>query len=212
MTDYNTNESVIYKIHCLDKSCDYVYFGSTTEYNKRSRAHKVNCYNVNGKAYNLKVYETIRAHGGLENWIMEIVEVFPCENKCDLHMREQWYIDSAKNKINSVRAFRTPEEKQINEKEYSKQFYLANKAEISEYKKQYGLANKDKIAEYKKQYQLANKEKIAEYQKKYRLANKDELIEYHKQYHLANKERISQEQNKIETNYDEYEQKQNIIK
>jgi hypothetical protein len=162
MTDYNTNESVIYKIHCLDKSCDFVYFGSTINYTNRRRNHKSDCNNVNGKKYDLKIYETIRAHGGLENWIMEIVEVFPCENKRDLCIREQEYIGNAQDKANSYKAFRTPEEKKINNKGYSKQHRLAKKTEIKEYNKQYRLANKDKINEQKRLYYLANKERLLE--------------------------------------------------
>ena len=96
MSDYNTTESVIYKIHCLDNSCDYVYFGSTTNFKNRRGQHKSDCNNINGKNYNLTVYETIRANGGFGNWIMEIVEVFPCENRRELLIREQWYITSAK--------------------------------------------------------------------------------------------------------------------
>ena len=203
MSDYNTTESVIYKIHCLDNSCDFVYFGSTINFQNRKRTHKSTYNNINGKGYNYKLYETIRAHGGFGNWIMEIVEVFPCENKRDLHMREQWYITSAKRKINSVRAITTPEERKIVYKENKKQYSLANKTEIAEYQKKYRLANKAEIAEQKKQYQIANKDKNKDEKREknrlYNLANRDKLRERRRLYYLANKERLLEEKNKIES-------------
>ena len=162
MSDYNTNESVIYKIHCLDNSCDFVYFGSTKDYKARKRLHKFDCNNINGKNYNSKIYDTIRANGGFGNWIMEIVEVFPCENKRDLLIREQWYIDSAKGKINSIRAYVSEEQRKVNKKETKKQYYLAHKDEVLEYQKQYNLTNKDKVRERSRLYNLANKERLLE--------------------------------------------------
>jgi len=178
MSDYNTTESVIYKIHCLDNSCDFVYFGSTINFKKRKTKHKSDCTNINGKNYNSKVYETIRAHGGFGNWIMEIVEVFPCESMRDLHMREQWYIDSAKNKINSVRAIITPEQRKVCKNDSQRKFYLANKDKISERMRLYHLAsNKDEKREKNRLYSLANRDKINERKRLYRLANKERLLE-----------------------------------
>jgi hypothetical protein len=150
--------------------------------------HKSRCNNINSKNYNSKVYETIRTNGGFDNWIMEIVEVFPCEGKRDLCIREQWYINSAKGKINSVRAFTTPEERKVSRKETSKQFYLANKDKMAEQKKQYSLAQKVEIAEKHRQYRLVNKDKIAEYQKQYDLANRDKRNEQRKSSYLKKKE------------------------
>ena len=162
MSDYNTTESVIYKIHCLDNSCDFVYFGSTINFKNRRALHKFDCNNSNRKNYNSKVYETIRANGGLENWIMEIVEVFPCESMRDLCIREQEYIDSAKNKMNSFRAFRTTEQRKVFDRERNRLYELTNKDKVRERKRLYYLANKDKIAEYHKKLRLANKERILE--------------------------------------------------
>ena len=185
MTDYNTNESVIYKIHCLDNSCDYVYFGSTINYTNRREGHKSVCNNIKSKGYNYKLYETIREHGGLENWIMEIVEVFPCESMRDLHMREQEFIDSEKNNINSFRAFRTPEERKVFGKERGRK---------------YRIANKDKIKKYQKQYRLAsNKDEKREKNRLYNLANRDKINERKRLYYLANKERLLEDKNQIES-------------
>jgi hypothetical protein len=195
MSDYNTNESVIYKIHCLDKSCDFVYFGSTTNYTARRALHKYTYNNIRHSAYNLKVYETIRTNGGLENWIMEIVEVFPCENKRDLCIREQWYIDSAKNKMNSYRSYVSEEQLKKNDKVNHKKYRLANKAELLAKDKQYRLANRDKMLEQGRQYRLAKKTEIKEYQKQYDLANKDKIRERKRLYYLKKKEG-----EKIETN------------
>jgi hypothetical protein len=150
--DYNTNNTVIYKIQCVDVLCDFVYFGSTTNFASRKSQHKSACYNENNKSYNLNLYKTIRANKGWENFEVCLVEVFACETKQQLLIREQFHIDSHRNNMNMYRAHRTIEDtKEINKKN-RKQYYTDNKECILEQRKQYTIDNKEKIAEQKKRY------------------------------------------------------------
>jgi hypothetical protein len=186
--DYNTNETVIYKIYCLDTNVTYVYFGSTTNFRSRKWAHKSACNNENNKQHNINLYKTIRDNGGFDNFEMVLVEVYPCESKKHLLIREQFHIDQQIDKMNSVRAYSSVEDN----KERDKQYNLNNKDKISEYKKQYRADNKDKIVESKKQYHLDNKDTIKEYKKQYHSDNKIIIDAKTKQYYLDNKIKIAE--------------------
>lgn len=58
-----------YKIICNDNSIKHCYIGATTNFMNRQYRHKNNTINN----FNLKLYETIRANGGWENWSMIII-------------------------------------------------------------------------------------------------------------------------------------------
>ena len=60
----------IYKICCNTNECDEVYVGSTKAFRSRKYTHKCICDNINSKLYNIKIYQTIRANGGWDNWRM----------------------------------------------------------------------------------------------------------------------------------------------
>jgi len=177
--NYNTNASVIYKIYCVDGSCVYIYFGSTTNFTKRKANHKNTCNNVNQKAYNYKLYETIRANGGWDNWEMALVEIYPCKIKSELLIREQFYIDQQLDKVNDKRAYISEEDRKKYEIEHNKQYRIDNKEKI----KQYRIDNREHMLERRKQYRIDNKER----QKQYYLDNKEHILEQHKQYCLDKK-------------------------
>jgi hypothetical protein len=84
---------------------------------------------------------------------IELLEMFSCNNRNELHQREGYYIRSL-NCVNKVVPCRT-----------KKQYRIDNKDKISERKKQYRIDNKDKISERKKQYYIDNKDKISERRK-----------------------------------------------
>jgi hypothetical protein len=155
--------------------CEYV--GHTTNWDKRKASHKEGCNQIDGKKYHLKLYETMRANGGFDNWKMILVEDYPCKSKREAEQREQHHIDLLVEKMNAKRAMRT-EEQLI---EYSKEWYDANKDKIKENYQQ----NKDKIKEKTKEYRQQNKDKIKEnYQQ-----NKEKEKEKAKEYYQQNKEK-----------------------
>ena len=59
---------IFYKIFTED--CDETYVGSTANFKSRKMSHKSCCYNENDKNHNLKIYQTIRANGGWNQWKM----------------------------------------------------------------------------------------------------------------------------------------------
>ena len=143
------NQSIIYKLCCLDPSIMDIYIGSTTNRNRRKQQHKNNCNNENIKDYNFYVYQFIRDTGGWINWDFVEIEQFNATDKSDLHKRERHWIEELKSTLNKRLPTRTVE-----------QYREANKDKIKELKKEYREQNKDKIKEYYKQYIEQHKEMI----------------------------------------------------
>jgi len=163
-------KSVIYTI----KTGDNVYVGSTTNFTTRKGHHKRSIYNQNCKAYNYKLYKTIRDNGW--NWDMKPYKEYPCENRTQLIIEEERIRCDLNSDLNMCCCGTG-----LNMKEYQKQYRIQNKDKLSEKQKEYNIKNKDKISEKQKEYNIKNKDKISEQQKQYRIENKDKKTEQNKQ-------------------------------
>lgn len=110
-----------------------------------------------------------------ENHYIELLELFPCNSKDELHSCERKWIEQLDcvNKMIPLRTY--------------KEYYIDNKEKLKEYKKQYQQDNKEKILEKKKQYRQDNHEIILEKQKQYRQNNRDKISEQHKNWRNAKK-------------------------
>lgn len=147
--------SIIYKLcHCNDLENKNIYVGSTTNFRNRKNQHKVSYYNERSKKYNYKVYQFIRDNGGWDEWQMIPIEVFPCNDKKELEVRERHHIELLKPKLNKQIPTRT-------EKEYKND----NNEFYKKYKKEWSNNNKEKVKENKKNWYEDNKEEIAEKRK-----------------------------------------------
>ena len=80
---------VIYKIYPIDSQNDFLYIGSTTNFSSRKSKHKKNTYNRSSKAYRYPIYQFIRAIGGWDKMVCEILEKYPCGDKKTGLMREK---------------------------------------------------------------------------------------------------------------------------
>ena len=130
--------SVIYKLkHNEDYDDNNIYVGSTSNFKHRKNYHKSTYNNENDKSYNLPVYKYIRDNGGWENWVMIPIELYPCNSRKELEIRERHYIDLLKSKLNKNIPTRTNEEYREDNREQQKQYYNDNKTKIEEYKTKY---------------------------------------------------------------------------
>ena len=170
--DYSITPISFYKFVCEDEKVVSTYVGHTTNFRIRKNVHKSGCNNEKCKQFNYKIYQTIRANGGWDNWRMIEIKSQLCESKRHAENIEQELIDQYKAELNTNKAF-SGETK----KEYWKQYVKDNKEKIVEYRKQYHLENRNKIIERSTQYRLDNKEKIAEYRKQYYLIKKKQKEE-----------------------------------
>ncbi len=88
----------LYKISPKNTDLDYLYIGSTQEFDCRLSTHKSCSNNVNDTSSIL--YKTIRGNGGWDNWKMEVIKIF--ENKNDMFDAEKDTIIKLKPNLNSV--------------------------------------------------------------------------------------------------------------
>ena len=176
----NYQNGKIYKI--VDISRTKIYIGSTTkqyvsqrmdEHRRKFRDWKLGKYNYTSS---FQLFEEF----GVDNCIIELIELYPCESRDELNMKEGEHI---KNNVcvNKNVAGRTVKEyrednkeklKEINKeyyqshKETTKQYYQDNILKVKDYNKEYRDKNKEEINAKKKLYYHENKEK---YKEKYRL-------------------------------------------
>ena len=123
-TDFS--KSVIYKIEHIDKP-ELVYVGSTTNFTKRKYKHKSVCNNENERNYNLKLYQMIRAHGDWDSFKIMIICEFPCNSKIELVIEEEKHRKELQTNLNSIKAYRTIDEKKQYDSQYDKQYRKDNK-------------------------------------------------------------------------------------
>ena len=173
MPDYQ--QSKIYKLWSPSKNL--VYYGSTVQsLAQRLTKHKnsYKTYNENNTRYctSILILEC-------EDYKMELLEEYPCNNKSQLLTKEGEYIKNNEC-VNKVVAGRE-------KKEYSREYRINNKEKRTEYNKQYNIDNNERVKEYHKEYRINNKEKRREYLE----ANKDKIAEQQKQY----REKLKQNKN-----------------
>ena len=143
--------SIIYKLcHCSDLENENIYIGSTTNFRRRKNIHKSDC-NIEKKNY--PVYQVIRDNEGWDEWQMIPIEVFPCNNKKELEVRERYHIEILKPKLNKFIPSRTKDEikKRLNN------YYENNKEYFQEYNKEYQEKNKKIILDKKKEKTICEK-------------------------------------------------------
>jgi hypothetical protein len=153
---------IFYKISCEDN--EYVYVGSTCNFNNRKRQHRQRCNNENDKEFHLKVYKTIRENGGWDNWKMIQIASREQITKRDAERIEEEYRLELKAELNDKRAYidkqskEYKEQKAISDKKYresekGKAVHERRKDYFTEYN------NTEKTKERKHEWYLANKEK-----------------------------------------------------
>jgi len=186
MPDYQ--KAKIYKLWSPSKNL--VYYGSTVQtISQRLSKHlyKFKCYNNNDNNTN---YLTSFLILECEDYKIELIEEYPCNNKHQLERKEGEYI-KVNECVNKRVEGRTQKEYYIDNhdkvREKQNQYNINNADKINEQQKQYNKDNADKIKEYKKQYAIDNADKLKERQKQYRIDNADKIKEYKKQYYNRNK-------------------------
>ena len=183
MPDYQKGK--IYKLWSPSKNL--VYYGSTTEtISRRLSKHltDLNRYNNKTSTRYVNSFKILEC----EDYKIELVEEYPCNNRQQLCKKEGEYI-KANECVNCAIAGRTAEE-----------YCEDNADKINERQKQYRKNNAEKRNAYSKEYgklwRANNADKMKESSKKWREENADKKKEMDKQYRLKQKELKTE---KIET-------------
>jgi len=167
MPDYK--QAKIYKIVC--NITGKTYYGSTTaSLTTRLRHHRGSYNSSSGR--NCATSQIIC--GGDYN--IELVELFPCENRTELLIKEREYIENNEC-VNIQMPYRTEEELKIAKKEY------LQTPKMLEYHKNYRVENRDKNKLYLREYHKIHKEEtIAKRREEYKL-NRDVIRERNKSWY-----------------------------
>lgn len=171
MPDYQKGK--IYRI--ISPSKNLVYYGSTTQsLAQRLAGHKSDYkkYNENNNRRKCSSFLILEC----EDYKIELIEQYPCNNQQQLFRKEGDYIRDNEC-VNICIAGRTEQEYHLDninkKKEYDKQYHIDNMEKKREITKQYHINNPNRL----KEWRFANDDRIKEYQKQYRLKKKLEQVE-----------------------------------
>ena len=155
------------RIYCIrNNTNDDVYVGSTTQpLILRFQKHK--CDAKNPKKNNFKFYQQ-KNEIGIEQFYIELVEEYACENIEQLRRREGEWIRKMAT-LNTKVAGRTNieyrQETKDDKKEYDKLYSEANKYKKREQAKTRYENKKEEIKQQTNEYYHKNKDKISEHNK-----------------------------------------------
>jgi len=97
---------------------------------KENMAINRGCKNEKSSNYNCKLYKAIRANGGWDNWVMEIVAFFKCNDHYEARIKEQEYFTSLNATLNSLEPLPKPKPKPIETPELVKTIYFCETCKI----------------------------------------------------------------------------------
>jgi hypothetical protein len=97
--------------------------------------HKNCCNSEKQKAHNDKKYQYIRDNGGWDCFNMIEVEKFPCNDGNEARAREEYWRCHFNSQLNSIRAYRTEEQRKEIDKERKREYREHEK--YREYQKEY---------------------------------------------------------------------------
>ena len=102
MTTKDYSRTIFYVIKCRNPIITDQYVGHTIGFTNRKGIHKHDCNSP--KTNHLKLYQTINANGGWDNWEMVEIEVFSCSNKTEARMREDYWVTRIQPTLNKNKA------------------------------------------------------------------------------------------------------------
>ena len=119
--DLSYDNCVIYRIFCKDLTITAEYIGHSKNVKRREDSHK-----LNSTFLNYRLYKFIRNNGGWDNFLLEIIEKYPCRSKREALYREQYYIQKRNPALNVQMPLNTKENYRMlhrdKTKEYNKQY------------------------------------------------------------------------------------------
>ena len=149
----NYQNGKIYRV--VDNAYEMCYIGSTIEkLSSRMNSHKAKYkkYKELGEGSYITVY-AIFDNVGIGNCKIELLELYPCTTKEELHAREGYH-QRQENCVNKYIAGRTQQE-----------WYHDNRERVQEQSRKWKEENYDRSRAYDKEYKEKNKEQIMQKEK-----------------------------------------------
>jgi hypothetical protein len=153
MPDYNKGK--IYKLWSPSKNL--VYYGSTCEtLSQRLASHrcKYKNYNNTNKGY-ITAFKVLEC----EDYKIELMEMYSCNNRQQLAKKEGEYIENNEC-VNELVAGRTKADRKEHDKEVEKKYREEHKEHYKELRKERRMQNLEEEKEYSKKYHEEHKEEL----------------------------------------------------
>lgn len=200
--DYKNGK--IYKI--TSNNSNEIYIGSTAQktLKRRLSGHKkaYKLYLTKGGKY-ITSFKIIQ----YDDYIIELLENYPCNSKTELESREGYWIKNTPNCVNKIIAGRTKQERYPENNTRRKQYRIDNKEKVQDHARIYYNENKDKINIQQRNLYDKNKEKYVERKKQWRMNNNKKSCEISKKYREKHKEYYNNKSNEWYTkNRNQYNQ------
>lgn len=148
----NYNNTIIYLMyHKDDETKQNSYIGSTTNMAKRLYHHKYVCNHPHIKGHNTKKYQYIRENGGMDNWVIDELEKYPCNNKREKEEREQHWIHTYKCVLNKNKSFAGNDCRKYM-RDYMRNYYSRNEEQRQKHKmymKEYNQRKNKMLIDFK---------------------------------------------------------------
>mmetsp|Transcript_2343 Transcript_2343/g.2444 ORF Transcript_2343/g.2444 Transcript_2343/m.2444 type:complete len:251 (+) Transcript_2343:197-949(+) len=180
--DNDKQKWIFYKIVCNDENIKETFVGYTTQpLESMWKSHENKCNNIERKEYHRKLYEVVRANGGLTNWSIVVLEECHFSVETEARRKKREWTEKTPNNVNMRRPITFDEERKEEIRKAHREYYIGNKVAFLEYNKKYHIDNRETILEKQKKYDNDHKYEKREYDKKRYEANKDEMNEKSKQ-------------------------------
>lgn len=186
-----------YLINCKDENIIDNYIGSTSNLKDRLKHHLKLFNNENHKGYYRKIYKIIRDNGGFENWKMEELFTFECNNNIEARKIEQKLIDEYQPTLNTYRAYtdeETRKKRHAETTEIWRQLNLEHKRDYEYYKYNTDETWRQRKIESSKTYYENHIEEKKIYRKEFYKNNKQKCLDKSKVYRDANRDEINRKQ------------------
>ncbi len=107
---------IIYKLSIKN----YIYIGSTKNFNRRKNEHKSRC--LNGKKDEIILYKKINELGGWSECEIVPIEEYDCESSLQARIREEFHRKEYEAQLNTNKAYISKEEKYQLKRDYYKKY------------------------------------------------------------------------------------------
>lgn len=183
------------KIYCIRNNIDeQIYIGSTCQsLSKRMAYHRQDAKKTNRQ--NTLIYPLMLDYG-IENFYIELIEEYSCENSNQLEKREGELIREMKASLNQKVAGRTMDEYKVECAEQIKQ----SKALRA---KTYAEKNPEKVKNRRKEYYWKDPEKYREDTRKYNEEHREAVLAKKREYYHNNREKILENRRKYAQEHQE---------
>jgi hypothetical protein len=178
-------QSIIYKLYSPSHPEIPLYYGSSKNpLYKRKGSHKGDYKKgKNSTAFQILCYD---------DWVMEVVENYSCNNAQELRDRERWWISN--NPCVNQRM------KPYDKKKADKVYYEEHKEELKTHSKAYYEEHKDECRkqhrEYYKQYYEENKEKVKQQKKEWISENRERYLQMKREAYQRRKQKLLESEGK----------------